>query len=1144
MERIASRQWHRLRLSIGRSAIRIPSGAAVGRTISSSSSSSAATAARRRDAEAVAVEQAAEEARPAGMSAKAWGKQRQRSEAVEVVELPSPYPQGSASHKTLLADIEVLMRSATAAQDGQDTAPAHSAQSWLQVLSAPSASYALSAPYLLSTGAFYQPPLQGPGGRALLARLHSHLMASQIHSVSDAELALKVLNRHCVLGTTQVHSVSAWPPIVSQASTSGSNFINAAEQQQLISTYSRNVDLTLNTISVALERILRDLGATHLVLACAELVVQLAVRFRAQIGPASSLQPRRHQSRHRSTVVQGRPSAYKKARNFHRLFLRLAHLIPHRSDRRNLKAASQLLKSVVVLCNVHLKLDVVKYSKMWPPYSTITAMRLSETRASNLPRKRARRQALFSGELCRDVARALLDAPAEDEARTVRPSGPSGLIHSRIFSAVTIPRREWVVNDHGEVISTSFLGLRSTKRPEFLSFALARACVFAVHAAVMNQRRKRSDTFQQGHLCAADYDAALRSLMLHGPETKHNFNVEHVAKVFLSLIKRTEDDEAAWCVFSNARVESCPNPHQGSRSAYYLHALRKQAEVSWVGDSYAKDLGHLHRRRIRKVIRDSAGHVLGTRCPSLWASDEVVQQPIEEMDHSKEAPERVEVSLEFIRVALRALGRDPKIQTREIAALLGIPESVDAKEDEGAGFSATSFRNDAQSLAQVIFGLTLRTKRHPRIWAMIDAIWNAAVERRRHMIGSFDHISLAYLRSQWRRFEQTPLGGGKGAILSRALGQVWEQARLKPGFYPQEQQRHLHAVSIRLATDMISTTGSNLGQTATALKFWQVLQRDQPETAFAWGPFSAMLNVVTSAERTRMSKGGEGLPWRRIKASDGLMTGMAARQLFRQVLFRQHPALAQWSEGAPRNPLADVEAGGSDSMGGFSLFGSILLKAKIRGGRFLPWAQSFAGAEDVGQSEGMGVSLLATSTRQRPPYVNFNAAVFEAYISLLHTMTVPNSQLVQAATRTGAPVYPHAPFLGDDHCLPTHMASDPIAAQTSQTQAPANQKRGKIKKAHTDSAALEPPTHDELLLVFAWMRALRVRPSRATLYILCIHLIETLPPGLIRPGQPTGPLTEWLEKWLGWRSLPSEEQVVGWLKQTKSKIRKPGSTRM
>ncbi|CAD6930478.1 unnamed protein product [Tilletia caries] len=1067
MERIASAQWLRLQRAIGRAVIRIPPDAAAGRAICSSATSSA----RRSDAESstAAAAHSAREARPAGMSAKAWGKQRQRSEAAPAVisELPSPYPESSA----------------------------------------------------------------------------------QIYSVADAELALRVLNRHCVLGTTQPDSAAAWPPVIDsggQASTSASHrndLDTAANQLQLISTFSRNVDVTLDMVSAALERILRDLGASHLVLDCANLVVRLAVRFRAQIESASSLRSRDRRRRPRFAAFRRRGSAYNKANSFRQIFHRLAHLIPHRPDRRNVKAAVNLLKSVVVLCNIPLKLAVLKNTNVWPPYSAVPAMRLSETRASNLPRKRTRRKALFGAELCRDVARALLDAPSQDEASAASPARQLGSLQP-----VTVPRQAWLVDDRGELASTSVCGLRSSKRPAFLSFTLARACVLAIHAVGLMKGRKggRDRTFEDCHLCSEDYDAAVRALVLHGPETKHGINREHVMKRFLAIIKRTDREAATWSSLSrrssitSAHSEPRTNPHQASRLAYYLHTLRKQAEASSVGDGHARRLAALLRRRIRAVIRDNAGPILGSRCPSLWSPDDTSEKQVVEIQHPEDSAS--DVGLDFLREALRALARDPKIPMDEVVELFRVHESSDADVGEGQHHSQALLRelqHDSRSVAQVIFGLTLRAKRGIAEWTAIDVVWNMAVDRRRSLTGSFDPISVAYLRSQKRRSEQAGPGGSRGAILIRALMQVWEQARLKAAFCTgeeEQQHRQVPTVSIRLATDIISEAGSSLGQTATALSFWQMLHRTDAETALAWRTFSAMLTTVAAAERTRLSQGMEGLPWRRSVAAPPLasggpaMTGMLARQLFRRCLFQQHPALAPWSETAPRNPLEDVEAGGAEGMRSFSLFGSILLRAKVRGGRFFPWAQSITSGEQPGEL--LAPSLTAVD-RQRPAYINFNAKLFEAYVMLLHTMTVPNSQLVQAATMQGSPVMSS----GGSFFVDT-VNADAVSQSGLQTP-PSNPKTGITP--HQDSAALEPPTQDELLLVLAWMRTLRVRPSRETLYILCIHLLETLPPGLVRPDQPAGPLTEWLQRWLGWMSVPSEDRVVMWLRGVKMRMRQSGN---
>jgi len=76
------------------------------------------------------------------------------------------------------------------------------------------------------------------------------------------------------------------------------------------------------------------------------------------------------------------------------------------------------------------------------------------------------------------------------------------------------------------------------------------------------------------------------------------------------------------------------------------------------------------------------------------------------------------------------------------------------------------------------------------------------------------------------------------------------------------------------------------------------------------------------------------------------------------------------------------------------------------------------------------------------------------------------------------------------------------------------------------SAALAREIADELFLVPAWMRALDLVPTRATLCLLCVAQDERLP-----PAAGAAPLREWLVAWLGEEHVPSDAEVGAWFRE-------------
>ncbi|KAK0536806.1 hypothetical protein OC834_001046 [Tilletia horrida] len=1199
------RRW--LRLGVRAAAVRT-----AGSSIASSSRAAAgATAA----ATATAAEPSTSAHRATALSAKARGKQREVSPAASTTGLASPYlddgqSSSACSSSSIVADIELLQQQLTDGslgdeQEQEQRQRRQSAQAWLAVLGAHSASsYSTAAPYLLSTGAFYCSPLEGrPGGRALLARLHCHLLASQIHSSADAELALKVLQRLCALGSRRPHSTDAWPPLLSATPLSGATTSSSARmhdlQLRLISTFSRNVDVALAAVSIALERIVRDVGVAHLAPACVRLAERVAHRFRAQVGPAprpcaqkrynrSGLVKRQQGARWASRRVRRfeRRTTHRKAQAFRELLCRLAHLLPHRPFFQHSIAATRLLKSIVVMCNVHARLSQIKNTNVWPSYNLPYTVRLGETRSSNLPRRPSRRRPYFDAELCRDVARALLDVPTAGQSRLVAP-----IVHS-----ITTPRHiDASISELDHSHSTSAQGLRSGKRPAFLSLALARACVLAIFASTLHTAHKpRREPFAAAHLVPDDFIAVIRALSMLQSGHGSSINAYHISQQFIRLANRAERKEALWTQqqhhqlyghseFAGSRT-TAGNLGSDQRLLYYLQICHNQARRPSSSVSAPGRMDRFLVHHTRRLILRTAGHIFAFHCPSLARSLEA-QQAIsldeETLDQAESESKlfdlRRPVDINFLRQALKILGQDPVIPAGELLDLIAGDAPEHAASEE-AKRQLAELRLDTQAIAELIYGFVLRAE-----WAAIDELWHMATARRAHLHGSFDHISRAYLRSQRTHCEQVP-GHLRSAVMHHALLQVWEQAELNTNTDPMRRRAPATPLSIKLARDIVHYTGIIVGEPEAALKLWADLHRDHRELALSWRMLAAMLSVSGAAEASGASESGHFGLWARSSSSSGHSAsmghgpgsaGMKARALFRRYLFAQHPSLAPWSDTAPLSPLEQVDAGGEEGKSSMSLFGSMLLKVAVRGRRLLPWSQSASAGTRAGRGDTkrqtreqqfdsvLGATTLPRSAEPAPVYIHFNALVFEAYVGLLHTMTVPESPLISSgwaappsrdaiafeasAPAVGGSLIGHASGVGASAFM--DGLDDGVGTRQSGSQeredalishsrtAAAGPTAAAASQAAIDTDAQHPPTPDELLLVLAWMRALRVRPTRSTLCLLCIHLLETLPPGLIRPGQPAGPLTAWLEEWIGWGGVPTEDDVGAWMRRRRMEMR-------
>ncbi|CAD6959955.1 unnamed protein product [Tilletia laevis] len=1177
MERIASAQWLRLQRAIGRAAIRIPPGAAVGRAICSSASSSA----RRSDAESstAAAAHSAREARPAGMSAKAWGKQRQRSEAAPAVisELPSPYPESSASHKTFHADVNELAHSA--AHDGAESAAACSAQAWLEVLSpSASSSYATSAPYLLSTGAFYTPPLPGPGGRALLARLHSHLVASQIYSVADAELALRVLNRHCVLGITQPDSAAAWPPVIDsggQASTSASHrsdLDTAANQLQLISTFSRNVDVTLDMVSAALERILRDLGASHLVLDCANLVVRLAVRFQAQIGPASSLQSRDRRRRPRFAAFRRRGSAYNKANSFRQIFHRLAHLIPHRPDRRNVKAAVNLLKSVVLLCNVPFSLSALKDEHVWPTYRRTASTNMSELRATNLPRKRARKQALFHVELCRDVARALLDAPTEDEVRTSQACLDSWCANRDWLPLPrTRPAHAVTLDDHGEVVPSGPLGLRSGKRRSFLTVPLARACIIAISASTAVRKRRWDDVYGEMEIGPGDYDAALRAFVVNRPQDIRGPGADRLIRRFGSMARQTEERAQNWRrrALSTARrrlwetrrhklLSRSNDARRRAQRAVGLLQWRCRRSFRLTEEEPFPSL-FMSLQQARKMVWDHSGHSFRTFLAPWPEFDPLKPAALQDTSDTSTDdlfPGIKSSRMEFGRELVSLFASDPDISENEVLGILGTSHISGASGGGEAGSLwqtraekwqdwAEPLRRDAATYESAITGFSSRGR-----WEASDAVWQTALRRRSSIEGPFDRITRAYLRSKRTSCGQTSLHRRK-PLMRRALdgmsSDLLASLQGSPATGSMRGEGRSAGPSVNLSKDLLYYIGRVLRYPRTAFSLWETMLARYPQTASSVKILKQMLRLAESAERQQHLNNSEGMVGRQLMGAfpsfdTGTDTslGFKIRQIFRRLLFDQHPSLAPWSSNASTQHTMD----GVEPVDTVSIFRGLTSSSRRLASINYNFQKEDVAAKLTERTKILTLSLSALSSADAMQsrtfssatsragrvtgamhYINLDRQVFEAYCSLLHTMTVPDSEVGRPSAARPVQM-PEEPLSASSASL---WEAAFLGAPDGDDQRTAVASDENTYCHHLDVGGLAPPTWDEVILVLPWMRALNLRPSLSMLCLICVHLIETLPPGSINFDRPLGPIHEWVEDWLGWKALPTEEDVAEWL---------------
>ncbi|KAL9932370.1 hypothetical protein V8E36_008849 [Tilletia maclaganii] len=1190
MAKVLGRRWVRLWWDSGTTPVRICAGS---RSVSSSSAVPAAAAAAAAAAHTRAVDhieqgsavmrvrvQEDSASSTATMSEKARGKQRARS-SEELDSGTSPYMRGSRLHATFGSDMDELTRLASSA-DGPE-----SARAWLEVLQNPAASYSTSAPYLLTQGAFYCSPLQGAGGRGFLARLHCHLLACQIHSAADAELALKMLKRHCVLGSSRPHSLAAWPSAYAADSAPSTSQTKAehihSAQARLMEIFARNTALTTHAITVTLERTLRDVRVTHLVFLCVRLIVQLTHRFRAQLGPApqraalhrgiikSKVSKLRQPARwlRRQTHRTQNPNARVKAEQHIRpLFIRTAHLLAHRGERRHTRAAIILLKASVVLSNVHMDecfreenaSKVRGLQPIWPNHSSSNpTQRLREQRASNLPRRRVPRNAVLDVDHCRDVARALLDGSPQHGALGRQRHGAADF-------PLTTPLRLSRVDDHGRVtLLDPAQGLRSSKMTSFLTFALARACVFAVAASTMLRRRSRLDRYEDGHLLAADYDCATRAFQTDGLQADRTLHRRDVTRRLLALAEHAELREKHWTSRQRRTAQRLPSRERTSSRTdieqiavqrataklWSMYADVKMAAMSRGGD-YKRERSEAFRDEMRTFLRVRDDGFLHFCFPSLRDAKSAAIEQVKTAIRQSPRSTAFNEDTVYLRQAIAILVDDENTPISEILQIFAPDAAGDISErGDGSDLTADYLRrvqdvqSDSKTVAEVIFILARRNE-----WHAIELIW----QQLRHMRGTqsfrepFDLVSRAYLRSQITRSTAIPphqrLDLIRAAILqvTQPTGLHSEQHVAGANGLPRQG-----VVSQRLARDIIYFSGIMLGSPSAALKYWSMLHARDPETAFGWRPFAAMLQCANAAERERIMSGedggGGGSPfWSRERAERMEGSGMAIRRLFRQQLFQQHPSLAPWSETAPLNPLAEIDAGGRTGQSSISLLGSVLLKVAVKGGSFFPWSSS---TRKTGQASAKADALSSVSAQPHPApaYINFNEDVFEAYMLLLHTMSVPMSPLVSARPRHYHELRHNPVYEPEDGGI--GGSTEMLSSGTTSTDTPTllypsstgtEQAKPQAQQQQHDTLASEHPQADELLLVLAWMKRLHVRPTRVSLCLLCLHLLETLPPGLIKADAPAGPLTEWLEGWLSYRSVPTEEDVGRWLRWKRHEI--------
>ncbi|KAK0554950.1 hypothetical protein OC846_001901 [Tilletia horrida] len=349
----------------------------------------------------------------------------------------------------------------------------------------------------------------------------------------------------------------------------------------------------------------------------------------------------------------------------------------------------------------------------------------------------------------------------------------------------------------------------------------------------------------------------------------------------------------------------------------------------------------------------------------------------------------------------------------------------------------------------------------------------------------------------------------------------------------------------------------------------------------AWNTSSALSGAPTDEN---IEGSGSLLPWRRktdgSSTGPGHISAQTMRHLFRSLLFAQHPHLASMRTTPLEEVLHAERRRVGSSVGDHefvsagrrgrvaSFFRKVLLSATV-GESWMSRLTTAGPDEDGAENDKIVFPIapaapyrrdddppstssgrffddnandLAVSDGQESnmhhqpqrPYINFDAEVFEKYALLLHVMTMPQSSVTfqpfhgDGQGRSGGPTAirqfrlalgsPAGPAGQDSERGTSTTSSSSSAAPSSNFDSLLIKDQ---REEGAAAAAASTPVHpDEVLLVLTWMRALGLSPSKNLLCLLSVHLIETLPPGLMSSSStqraspsPLGPLSEWVAEW-------------------------------
>jgi len=366
----------------------------------------------------------------------------------------------------------------------------------------------------------------------------------------------------------------------------------------------------------------------------------------------------------------------------------------------------------------------------------------------------------------------------------------------------------------------------------------------------------------------------------------------------------------------------------------------------------------------------------------------------------------------------------------------------------------------------------------------VEQVWDMALAQRVRMPAqSFDRVVQAYLRSQRLRARQA-LPGNRKHILGRAFAQVTAYLREQ-----EESSEPRAGPSAHLAHEIVHYVGNLMVAPQAALGFWQAMLERQCIAATGSRVLAGMLGVARTFElgtnnaRPQVRDDAQEAVGGSVSGFGTASLGMWARQVFRNLLFEQHPSL--------RGLTFDLS----------SSFGHSI-------------------TDDVAHDQDRSLALGGLRR-----YINFDQRVLEAYFELIHTMLIPQSIVGRSSGVPYSPAQGSIELLRDGSWMTAFLGD---AARGSDPNP-----LGAEGLAVTEPVIL---AKDEAIRVLRWMRALDLRPSASMLCFVSVHLRELVPRDHTKPQSkrrrtPTGRLHGWLSGWLGQEALPTEKDVAVWLRK-------------